>query len=160
MVGELLTADKQALLKRFIKARDSGLNDKSDCYRCPFGEEFEYLEKLRYPALYRRWPNYRDGSLKQKANRPRADSKQCQMCFEGWVDDERDKGNICIQCGSWIVGGKAKAAMCIEVESRWENGYTTTKFLSTCSDCLLQGKTPDEWARGVVMAATAKRGEQ
>jgi len=150
-LGEAMDTE---LFKRFTTSRDSRQNDGSDCYRCKFGKSFEYLERLTTaPELYRNWPNYRDGCLVQTSFKPKADSKQCQGCFEGWLEDRKDEGKICIKCDKWIVGGKSKAAMCIEAV--YEGGSHT--YHSVCEPCLLQGKTVDEWARGVVQKSKANK---
>lgn len=142
------------LVKRFIVSQDSRLNDGSNCHRCEYGEKFEYLEKLTIaPEVYKNWPNYRNGCLVQDGYRPKANSLQCQLCFESWTRDRKDEGKICIKCGRWIKGGRKNAALVVEAQETYEGGHIEKRYSSVCEDCLLQGKTVDEWATGIVKRA-------
>jgi len=142
---------RKDLFEMFAKANDSKLNDNSDCHRCPFGEKFEYLEKLNYPQFYRNLPNFRDACLVQNGYKPKQNSPQCQGCFESWFEDRKDEGKICVKCGKWMVGGKGKAAMYIQIGDK---KHPPVNYHSVCDNCLTGGRTIDEWARDILVKAS------
>jgi len=148
------------IFKRFIVSSDSRWNEYSNCHRCDFGEKFEYLEKLKFPEPYRNWANYRNGCLVQDGYRPKDDSPQCQLCFESWVSERKEDGKICVKCGKWIKGGRKSAAMVIEAQEEYEGGRIEKRYSSVCEDCLLQGKTVDEWATDIVKRAKKLKTER
>ena len=120
--------------ERFKKAQDSRLNEKSLCHGCPFGEKFEYPEKLKYPKPYRHLSNFRDDCLIHDGYKPKVDSGQCKLCFDGWLEERKAEGKICVRCGEWV--GK-RFGMKIVSESRWEDGRTYKETTTVCEPCLL-----------------------
>jgi len=141
-----------SLWRRFAKARDSRNATELLCHSCPYAQEIEYLEKLLYPDAFRNLSNFRDGSLVQKAKRPKEDSKQCQGCFESWVNEKKYEGKICTRCDIWITKGNGGMV----IEAKYEDG--SKKRSAVCSNCLTGGKSVDEWAAGVV--ARSKGGKK
>lgn len=97
-----------------------------------YAEGTEYLEKLRYPDVYRHWSNYRDGCLVQVAYRPQH-CDACQACYEGWLDEAKRRGKICPKCGGWVV----KAGMKIEAE--YDDGSKdVTGFCEACAEAMFE----------------------
>lgn len=78
------------------------------------------------------------------------------MCFGGWMQDKLDEGKICRKCDRWL-GSYKRAALVIEISEKYENGRIFRTRQSICKQCLLQGKTPAEWAQGIVAKAKARK---
>lgn len=134
--------------QRFRKAQDSRYNEESLCYRCDRAEKFEAGETLRFPDLYSHWPQFRDGKLFHDEYRPSSlGDPRCKCCFEGWIDEKRDEGKICIKCGRWIKRGEEA----LRIETKYEGGFRT--YHALCDSCLLNGQTIEQWAQEVVGSA-------
>jgi len=126
--------------KRFQKARDSRREEDLICYKCPYAENVEYTEKLRFPEMYKNWPNYRDGMLVQTAYRPKIGCKQCEGCYQEWLDEKKEAGKVCVMCGSWIL----KEPGIQMIEEYEGGGKTKTSVCEGCLDKLIENLTKKE----------------
>ena len=118
-----------------------------DCYGCPHGSVRTWkaprIDRQKFPGLHESFY----APVEHKSYSPKKESGPCLMCLEGWVDEKKAEGKICVKCGIWIT--KENEGMVIEAE--YEDG--SKKRTAVCGKCLTGGGSVDEWAKDMVAKA-------
>lgn len=150
--------NKEDLWNRFDKETNTA-NDEAEgslCHRCKHATKTEVIEPRvdpeRFKGLHESWY----APVDRSTFRPTMDAPACMMCFEGWVEEKRDEGKICIRCGEWV---KPKD-VALYIEERVGEGKLKGRIVSKhalCIQCLTGGKSIDEWAKDMI---EKKKGEQ
>lgn len=144
--GEEMIDEK--LWPRFVRAKRS---EHADCYRCPFATVRKWTEprvdQKRFPGLHESWYE----PIEQSEYKPNRESGPCQKCFEGWVDEKRYEGKICVKCGVWVTEKNAG----MNTQPVYEDRTVGAKS-AVCGQCLTGGKSVEEWAKDVVEKANQK----
>lgn len=142
----------EQLWERFEKAYKSSPDDLGlyTCHGCPFAFRIEKERPKVDPKIFPGLDKSFRLPVDYSTLKPNKDDFRCQVCFNGWVDEQIDKGKICIKCSNPITRENLAAVTVEETEAEGPHKGTVWFKHTICNQCfnpILEAKIQEAGAK-------------